>query len=162
MYPEAGTVLKEGDTVTLYISKGPKIIYSTMTHCVGQSVEAVQAQMDALNLVAVFEKVESDKPEGEVLSQSIDVNESVPEGTTVTFTYSEGPRTVYYPISFAVPYSEEPVLVQIFLDNEIAYDQEVPGDQGSALVTLEGEQGSHWLRIFIENQLWSEQEIIFQ
>jgi len=159
--PEAGTILKEGDTVTLYVSKGPKIIYSTMVPCVGETVEAVQMKMDALNLVAEFVEVESAEPEGQVLTQSVDVNESVPEGTTVTFTYSGGQKMVYYPITFEVPYSEEPVLVQIFLDDALFFDQEVPGDQGSIMVTLEGTAGTHRLRIYAADQLWWDEEIQF-
>ena len=160
--PAAGTVLKEGDTVTLYISKGPKIIYSTMVSCVGETVEAVQEKMNSLNLVAEFTKVESSEPEGTVLTQSIDTGEEVPEGTTVTFTYSDGEKLLEYPITFDVPYSEEPVLLQLFLDGQVIADQEVPGDYGTFSHTLRAKAGSHRLQIYAANKLFWDEEILFQ
>lgn len=160
--PAAGTVLKEGDLVTLYVSKGPEIIYSTMVSCLGETVESVQDKMNSLNLLAEFTKVESSEPEGTVLSQSIETGEEVPEGTTVTFTYSEGPKLISYPITFDVPYSEDPVLVQIFLDREIVFDQEVPGNYGTLSLTLQAEAGDHKLEIYAANKLFWDEEILFQ
>ena len=160
--PAAGTLLKEGDTVTLYVSKGPKIIYSTMVSCLGETVEWAQDQMNSLNLVAEFTKVESSEPEGTVLSQSIDTGEEVPEGTTVTFTYSDGEKLLEYPITFDVPYSEEPVLLQLFLDGQIIADQEVPGDYGTFSHTLRAKAGSHRLQIYAANKLFWDEEILFQ
>ena len=160
--PAAGTVLKEGDMVTLYVSKGPEIIYSTMVSCLGETVESVQDKMNSLNLLAEFTKVESSEPEGTVLSQSIETGEEVPEGTTVTFTYSEGPKLISYPITFDVPYSEDPVLVQIFLDREIVFDQEVPGNYGTLSLTLQAEAGDHKLEIYAANKLFWDEEILFQ
>ncbi|MCI8942079.1 MAG: Stk1 family PASTA domain-containing Ser/Thr kinase [Oscillospiraceae bacterium] len=160
--PAAGTLLKEGDTVTLYVSKGPKIIYSTMVSCLGETVEWAQDQMNSLNLVAEFTKVESSEPEGTVLTQSIDTGEEVPEGTTVTFTYSDGEKLLEYPITFDVPYSEEPVLLQLFLDGQIIADQEVPGDYGTFSHTLRAKAGSHRLQIYAANKLFWDEEILFQ
>ncbi len=160
--PAAGTLLKEGDTVTLYVSKGPKIIYSTMVSCLGETVEWAQDQMNSLNLVAEFTKVESSEPEGTVLTQSIDTGESVPEGTTVTFTYSDGEKLLEYPITFDVPYSEEPVLLQLFLDGQVIADQEVPGDYGTFSHTLRAKAGSHRLQIYAANKLFWDEEILFQ
>ncbi len=160
--PAAGTLLKEGDTVTLYVSKGPKIIYSTMVSCLGETVEWAQDQMNSLNLVAEFTKVESSEPEGTVLSQSIDTGEEVPEGTTVTFTYSDGEKLLEYPITFDVPYSEEPVLLQLFLDGQVIADQEVPGDYGTFSHTLRAKAGSHRLQIYAANKLFWDEEILFQ
>ena len=160
--PAAGTLLKEGDTVTLYVSKGPKIIYSTMVSCLGETVEWAQDQMNSLNLVAEFTKVESSEPEGTVLTQSIDTGEEVPEGTTVTFTYSDGEKLLEYPITFDVPYSEEPVLLQLFLDGQVIADQEVPGDYGTFSHTLRAKAGSHRLQIYAANKLFWDEEILFQ
>ena len=86
--PAEGAALSEGDTVTLIPSKGPEIKYVTMPACLTLTMERVQLMMDQAGLVAVFEPEESAKPEGEVLSQSVKASELVPEGSTVTFTYS--------------------------------------------------------------------------
>ena len=130
--PAAGTILSEGDTVTLIVSKGPKILYSTMVPCVGQSVEWVQSKMDELKLKAEFTKVESTEEEGTVLTQSVDSNTEVEQGSTVTFTYSEGIKMITVPVTIDIPYSFESVPVQVFLDDQPIFEQmDVPGDQGA-------------------------------
>ena len=160
--PAAGTLLSEGDTVTLYVSKGPKIIYSTMVPCVGQTVEWVQAKMEELNLEAEFTKVESSEPEGTVLSQSVDTNTSLPQGSTVSFTYSDGEKLITVPITIDMPYSLTSVPVMVFLDDEPVFeDLEVPGDHGPFTLNLEAKAGSHRLRVYISDVLCRDEEIQF-
>ena len=163
--PTGGTVLSEGDTITLIVSKGPEIKYSTMVPCEGQMVEWVQDQMTLLKLEAEFQKVESSQPEGTVLTQSIDANEEVAQGTTVTFTYSDGTKLIAYPITFDVPYSPEEVLVQMFLDGEEVFNSTVPGDYatttGPLLHTLYAPVGEHRLQIYAADQLWRDEILTF-
>lgn len=160
--PAADTMLKEGDTIILVISKGPKIKYSTMVHCVGQTVEWVQTKMAELNLVAEFEKVEGSEAEGTVLTQSVDSATDVEQGSTVTFTYSDGEKLLEYPVSFQVPFSPEDVLVQFFLDDDLVLDTTVPGDFGVIEQTLRAKAGVHRLRIYAGEQLWRDEELTFQ
>ena len=161
--PAAGTILSEGDTVTLIVSKGPKILYSTMVPCVGQSVEWVQSKMDELKLKAEFTKVESTEEEGTVLTQSVDSNTEVEQGSTVTFTYSEGIKMITVPVTIDIPYSFESVPVQVFLDDQPIFEQmDVPGDQGSFSLLLEGAVGSHRLRVYISDVLCRDEVIEFR
>ena len=161
--PAAGTILSEGDTVTLIVSKGPKILYSTMVPCVGQSVEWVQSKMDELKLKAEFTKVESTEEEGTVLTQSVDSNTEVEQGSTVTFTYSEGIKMITVPVTIDIPYSFESVPVQVFLDDQPIFEQmDVPGDQGSFSLLLEGAAGSHRLRVYISDVLCRDEVIEFR
>jgi len=159
--PAPGTILSEGDTVTLYVSKGPKILYSTMVPCVGQTVEWVQTKMLELNLVAEFNKVESSEPEGTVLEQSVETNEQVEQGSTVTFTYSDGEKLIAVPITFDVPYSYEDVMVLMYLDDEIVFEQAIPGTTGVLAQTLYAKAGSHRLRIYAADLLWRDEVILF-
>ncbi len=161
--PAAGTILSEGDTVTLMVSKGPKILYSTMVPCVGQSVEWVQSKMDELKLKAEFTKVESTEEEGTVLTQSVDSNTEVEQGSTVTFTYSEGIKMITVPVTIDIPYSFESVPVQVFLDDQPIFEQmDVPGDQGAFSLLLEGAAGSHRLRVYISDVLCRDEVIEFR
>ena len=161
--PAAGTILSEGDTVTLIVSKGPKILYSTMVPCVGQSVEWVQSKMDELKLKAEFTKVESTEEEGTVLTQSVDSNTEVEQGSTVTFTYSEGIKMITVPVTIDIPYSFESVPVQVFLDDQPIFEQmDVPGDQGAFSLLLEGAAGSHRLRVYISDVLCRDEVIEFR
>ena len=165
--PVADTILTEGATVTLVVSKGPEPKYSTMVSCEGQTVEWVQQQMLALNLEAEFEKVESSQPEGTVLTQSEPTNTEVLQGSIVHFTYSDGLKLIAYPISFDVPFSPEDVVVQIFLDETEELNTTVSGED--ALLngplhiehTLYAAAGEHRLRIYAAEQLWRDEVLTF-
>ena len=165
--PVADTMLTEGATVTLVVSKGPEPKYSTMISCEGETVEWVQQQMLALNLEADFEKVESSQPEGTVLTQSEPTNTEVLQGSIVHFTYSDGLKLIAYPISFDVPFSPEDVVVQIFLDETEELNTTVSGED--ALLngplhiehTLYAAAGEHRLRIYAAEQLWRDEVLTF-
>lgn len=159
--PASGTPLSEGDTVTLYISKGPKIKYSIMVPCEGETMAFAQEQMDKLNLIAEFEQVEGSAKAGTILTQSLEVGESVPEGTTVTFTYSDGEKLLEQSVAFDVPYSPEEVHVQIFLDDDVVYDETLPGDFGRLEQTFQRKTGDYRLRIYAGEQLWRDEVITF-
>ena len=159
--PVKGTLLQEGDTVTLYLSKGPDIKNSIMVPCLGESRERVQELMDGLKLVAEFTEVEDSKPAGTVLSQSLDVGASVPEGTTVYFTYSNGEKELSKTVTFEVPYSPEDVHVEMYLGTALVYDETVPGDTGTLEKTLSARAGDYQLRIYADEQMWVDEVITF-
>jgi len=158
--PAEGTAISEGDTITLIVSKGPKPKYSTMISCVGESVEFAQANMDTLKLVAEFQKVEGSAAEGTILSQSVDAGVEVLQGSTVTFTYSDGEKLLSLPVIFITPPSETDVRVQIFLDNDNVLDSMFPGEY-----TLEeniyAKAGSYRLRIYADDQMWRDEIVTF-
>ncbi len=151
--PAVGETLSEGDTVTLVISKGPEIKYSIMVPCVGQPMEWVQQEMNRLKLIADFQPVEGSEKEGTVLSQSVEATQSVPEGSTVTFTYRDGEKELEYMISFNVPPSEDPVYVEIYLDDTLVFESDLGGDFGQLDVPVSAKAGTYRLRIFADDQL---------
>ena len=160
--PAEGTELTEGDTVTLFLSLGKEIKNSTMVPCVGQQMADVQKAMNTLKLVAEFTKVEGAAPEGQVLSQSVDVGESVPEGTVVNFTYSDGQKELSKTVTFSVPYSPETVHVEMYLEGELVYSEDVSGDQGLLEQTLVAKAGDYGLKIYADSQLWVDEVISFR
>lgn len=159
--PAAGTALSEGDTVTLFVSRGPKIKYSTMVPCVGETMAFAQEQMDQLNLIAEFTQVEGAAPAGTILTQSVDTGTEVEQGTTVTFTYSDGEKLLEQTIAFDVPYSPEEVHVQIYLGEDAIYDNIVPGDYGRLEQTVQRKAGDYPLRIYAGGQLWRDEVMTF-
>ena len=159
--PAEGAELSEGDTVTLFLSLGRKIENSIMVPCVGQQMADVQKAMNTLKLVAEFTKVEGSAPEGQIVSQSVDVGESVPEGTTVSFTYSDGEKEVAKTISFDVPYSPEEVHVEIYLGTAKVFDKNLSGDYGKLEETFSAKPGDYQLRIFADGQQWVDEVITF-
>ena len=159
--PAEGTALSEGDEVTLYLSLGPEIKYSTMVSCVGKDMEEVQRLMDGLNLKAEFVKEESSAPEGQVLTQSVETGTEVEEGSTVSFTYSDGEKMIGRVVGFNVPYSPEEVHIEIYLDNDIVFDSNIPGDFGRLEETIYAKAGEHRLRIFADDQQWTDDTVTF-
>ena len=160
--PVAGTMLTEGETVTLYLSKGPEIIYCTMISCVGENMEWVQLQMEAMNLIPVFQGVEDSAPVGTVLSQSVNTNEEIAEGSTVVFTYSEGPKLIEKRETINLPTFEYDIVVIMYLGDTVVFESDLPGDVGAVGVTMFAPAGTYSLRIFIDDILWQQREITFE
>ena len=160
--PIAGTTLTEGETITLYLSKGPEIIYRTMISCVGENMEWVQLQMEAMNLIPEFQGVEDSAPVGTVLSQSVDTNTEIAEGSTVTFTYSEGEKLIEKTINFELPVFQYDVEVIMYLGDTIVFESDLPGDYGTITVTMFAPAGTHSLRIYIDDVMWQQREITFE
>ena len=160
--PVAGTTLTEGETITLYLSKGPEIIYHTMISCVGQNMEWVQLQMEAMNLIPVFKGVEDSAPVGTVLSQSVDTNAEIAEGSTVEFTYSEGVKLIEKTLPINLPTYEYDIVVIVYLGDTVVFESDLPGDIGTVQVTLFAPAGTHSLRIYIDDILWQQREITFE
>ena len=149
--PAANTPLHEGDTITLVVSKGPEIIYHPMVACEGSTVEQVQKFMDELNLVAEFTKVEGIEPEGTVLTQSIPTGEDVAEGTTVTFTYSDGEKLIEKTVSYTVPASDYDVYVEMYLDDTRFFASTLPGTVGTIQEKVFQKAGTYELRIYLND-----------
>lgn len=159
--PAAGEPLAEGDTITLIVSLGPKINYVTMPPCEGKSIEEVQQMMDQAGLVASFKPVEGSAPEGQVLTQSVATGEEVAEGTTVTFTYSDGEKELEKTISYTIPYTEGIVTVTMYLDSTVVFESELPGDFGTLDVSVYAKAGEYRLRIYVNDFLQEERIEVF-
>jgi serine/threonine-protein kinase len=88
--PSAGMPITSSTKVSLTISKGkaPVIVPSFL----GLSRTVVAAQLKELGLVGDFTMVDSDEEAGTILTQSIDANTEVEEGTVIRFTVSNGPK----------------------------------------------------------------------
>ena len=159
--PAYGEPLSEGDTVTLIVSLGPKIEYVIMPPCVGENIENVQQMMDQAGLVASFTPVEGSAPVGQVLTQSVDMGEEVPEGTTVNFTYSDGEKELEQIITFDIPYSRREVNVTMYLDSTLIFESDLPGDFGPLEVKVYEKAGEYRLRIYVDDFLMEERTVVF-
>ncbi len=89
--PAAKTELQDGQTVTLYISLGVEVKKSKMPGVVGQQLDTALTILDASgfrNVTPVL--VESERPEGEVLRQSVEKNEQIDVTTEIVLEVSKG------------------------------------------------------------------------
>lgn len=159
--PAAGEPLAEGDTITLIVSLGPKIKYVTMPPCVGEDIATVQQMMNQAGLIASFTPVEGSAPEGQVLTQSVDTGEEVAEGTTVTFTYSDGEKQLEQTVSYTIPYTEGNVTVTMYLDTTVVFESDLPGDFGTLDVPVYAKAGEYRLRIYVNDLLQEERVLVF-
>ncbi len=160
--PAAGEPLSEGDTVVLILSDGPEIFYATMVSCFDLTVEEAKRMMDEMGLLAEFQAVESDKPEGTVTGQSVAPGDKVQEGTTVVFTYSEGPKQVERKVSYTIPLSLEDVYVEIYLDSTQVCATSLPGNIGTFEQSLFADKGTtHRVRFYLNHSLVQDEDITF-
>ncbi len=149
--PEKGDPLKTGQTVILYISKGPELV--KMPDVVGMSIDEAKRVLEYAGFgEPTVKEVYSDKPEGQVLTQSVKKNDEVEITTVITLEVSKGPEptepptTDPPPITKDVPISlrgyaaEAPCLVVIFRDGVEIYRQTV--EAGTESITLYGQMGN--------------------
>ena len=109
--PAEGTTLTYGQTVTLWVSSGPAVVYEKIINVVGQRYE------NALTILreAGFENVEpdyvnSDRPLGEVVGQSITHTNPIDVKTRIVLSVSNGiPEKNEEPPVDEPPVDEPPV-----------------------------------------------------
>lgn len=104
--PVEGTELKEGQTVTLTYSKGAKSTTVTMISLIGMELNEAQDALTEMGLGhGTVVTMESDKPAGTVIFQSVKTGSSVEKNTAVDLQISSGPRPEDKP---ATPEDHEP------------------------------------------------------
>ena len=90
--PEEGQTLKNGQTVTLYVSQGPELELVEVPALVGEDVEKALESIDDAGLGrGSLRYDDSDLPEGTVIFQSVEAGEMVKEGTVINLRVSKGP-----------------------------------------------------------------------
>ena len=138
--PAAGTELKDGDTVTLIVSKGPEIKMVTVDSYVGMKIDTVRAQLTGLEIGEVTEREDAAEA-GTILEQSLSVGSEVEEGTKINFTVSKGstePEIGSVRKTYALPEGEGTVHVLITVGSEVQFDSTVDKSLGEITCTLTG------------------------
>jgi serine/threonine-protein kinase len=87
--PAAGQSVRRGTQVTLIVSSGPSQV--AVPPVVGQTLNAAQQQLSARGLESSSTEQDSDRPKGEVISQSPNAGTRVDPGSTVSLVVSRGP-----------------------------------------------------------------------
>ncbi len=90
--PPAGEAVKRGSQVTLIVSSGPGRV--SVPPVVGQTRNAAEQQLSAVGLQSSSSQESSDRPAGEVISQSPNAGTKVDPGSTVALVVSSGPEPV--------------------------------------------------------------------
>lgn len=155
--PVADTELTDGQTVYLYVSTGKDVVEETMPNVVGMDVELAKTLLDQLGFSNLrVEAVESSKPAGEVVYQSVEKDKDVDVTTEVIIHYSQQeateateatettaptePQEVSMPFFLAVPGREEAYTLDVCPhgSTQSVANVVVEAGQTSAEVTLTG------------------------
>ena len=89
--PDEGATLEDGQSVTVYISKGPEEKPVKVPNLIGMTEKAAIAALNDAKLDYSIERKNDDAEAGKVIGQSVDAGEEVDEGTKITLTISLGP-----------------------------------------------------------------------
>jgi serine/threonine-protein kinase len=93
--PAGGTVLAQGERVTIDVSSG--VAQFGAPNLIGLDQSAAESALEDKDLVPVVQQKESDAPEGQVIEQDPVAGTKVAKGDRVTMTVSKGPATVAVP-----------------------------------------------------------------
>lgn len=95
--PAAGQKLAEGETLTVFISLGKEVKQVDVPSLYGQSQSKAEKTLNAVNLaLGGITQIDSDQPQGTVVSQSPKAGEKLEEGKSVDIQISSG-KTVKPP-----------------------------------------------------------------
>ena len=183
--PVDGTALTPGQTIKLWVSTGPAVVEMKMPNVVGMDVERATEWLNQLGFTNVKTvPVESNEPEGEVITQSVVKDKLVDVTTDILLQISEGPKetepatepdvdtepeetrepmTASY--AFALPQRETVFTLSIYQVNGderigIIEAQEIAPGTASFFVNLTG-TGTQIYEVYIDGELYRTQEMVF-
>ncbi|HDK7174649.1 TPA: Stk1 family PASTA domain-containing Ser/Thr kinase [Clostridium botulinum] len=88
--PDIDAELKEGEEISLVISNGPEIKYSTVPNLIGKSIDRAQNALANAGLSMGGSKAiitQDQSLDGQVASQSIGAGQSIKQGSSVSISY---------------------------------------------------------------------------
>lgn len=94
--PEKESVVKEGDTVIVYISLGPELNQAAVPSLIGKTVNEAKTLLAnaGLALGEVSEEPSENYPAGQIFYQDTTAGELVDQGTKINVTVSAGPSSI--------------------------------------------------------------------
>ena len=179
--PVAGTELVEGQTIKLYISKGPEIELEEMPDVTGMDEATARKVLNQLGFKNVETRsVESDRPKGIVVKQSetegaeIDittqiilslsegpVETTVPEETEQTELEETLPKDVIMDVTFHLPQREEPYVLTIFCNGwQVTAAREIQPGTTDIVMEMSG-SGEKRYDLYIDDVYYASQDVIF-
>ena len=182
--PAARTELAPGDTVYIYISTGPEIVERPMPNVLGLNLDRAEELLSGQGFTNVrYEKMESQKPAGEVIYQSVSKNVEVDVESEIIIHYSEGPKETEEPIieetepsmedasepeeveitaAFTLPERQEEYRLDICLTGtgEVVDSKMIPPGTTSTMVQLTGKGTIHY-DLYINGEYECEKKVTF-
>ena len=179
--PVDGTELTAGQTIKLWISTGPDIVTKAMPNVVGIQAEKALELLEQLGFTNVKTKdTNSDKPKGEVVTQSVQKNTETDVTSEILLQISRGPKettpmepapteetkpTQTASIAFALPARKEVVILTIYRVEgderiEVIDAQEISPGTASFFLDLTG-TGTQIYEVYIDGELYKTVSVEF-
>ena len=166
--PAAGTMLTEGDTVTITVSRGPEFVMVDMPDLMGKPLNTALELLDVAGLEwdePVY--TEADGEPDLVIYQSIAPGTQVEKGTRVSFQLSKErelppePVIVDYVYTVTLNQSANPIDVEIYQDGGRVYSGTHVSEEVTATVILTGEEGEHQIQVYQDGILQTQEYVTF-
>lgn len=160
--PAGGTQFKKGDKITVYVSKGAEVEKIEVPDVRGKQADVAKAVLETKGLkVSNIRYVESDKPEGQVLTQSIAPGKQVEKNAEITLTASLGPKKeAEYNLSITLPTEPEEFTVRVTVGGTEQYNRPHKATDGTITVNLQA-AGTQTVDVYINGSLYKSQTITF-
>ena len=156
--PAAGEPLQKGDRIRLILSKGPETKQVPVPYFVGQQISEVQSKLTTFKLSCTdtdIEMVDSDRPGGEILWQSLEDTQMVDEWSTIQFKISSGLADYTLSENYLLPQDgREIVEVMVFVGDEAEpqYHESVKCSDEYVYVELRG-SGTKQIKVYFDGVL---------
>lgn len=158
--PQYGSVVKEGDEVQLWVSKGPEPPMSVVPSVIDLTLERATSLLHSSNLeVGQTEEVyDATILAGRVVYQDPGLNETVEEGTKVNLKISKGPDPSTLPpaqavqeIPITLPDVDGVVVVRIDLDGVKVFEESVDCTMETAIMPSITGAGTQNVSIYFDD-----------
>ncbi|MPM71302.1 Serine/threonine-protein kinase PrkC [bioreactor metagenome] len=179
--PSVGAQLSQGDEVTLVVSLGPVANKVPVLSFVDQTIEWARETLKTLNLTeGSVIPIESDKPAGTIIYQSIPAGTEVDVGTAISFQVSKGPggdtspspdtsatptpdTTVHTKkITVNLPDNVESVRVRVDVDGVVKFNNVVyPGSTGNVIYPPVDGSGVQTVSVYFDDVFQYSNEVDF-
>ena len=116
--PQPRQEVQVGDVIEVYYSLGPKTEDQVMRNFVNTPYVTAKSELESLGItIAEATKVDSNKPEGTIISQEPPYGTKLTKDTVVKFTISNGkaPESTVT-LKIGLPESSQDVTLEVFLD----------------------------------------------
>ena len=162
--PAEGSVLKNGDTVRVILSKGPQPVPVISVTNIDPDMAKTMLQLGGLELGEVTSASSTEVREGLIISQNPATGEVAP-GTKIDVVVSTGPEEpmgdlMTYGYTVALPTDRDSALLQIYQDEECVVNEQVDCRPGSYFAPLEGRGTAH-ITVYIDGDVVREEDITF-
>ena len=170
--PAANMQVIEGQTVHIYVSTGPEVVSQSMPNVIGMDYKVAKTVLEGMGFKNVrIEGVESQKPENEVVYQSVEKETEVDVTAEIIIHYSLGiaeeeteeeVEDAEESFTFNVPERDEDYTLTVYLKGTSTPAASKIISAGDNLVTLVlTGQGVQSYDLYVNGEFWGEQRVEF-